>query len=385
MIVVEGPNSVHIAAAAWLVEENRELAWAQKHVVHNPAYAWVLGKYVGANKANDNGHIFDGAELAEARQSLLYAPMNMLHRPSAIMGVYVANEVIWPKEPAATAAGEPNTETEPFLEALAAFYRYYFPDEYDDVEKAHRAGALAWSMECVPKTVTCAAIAHPDCAKTFEYAGRQSETYCAHLNEPGASKRMGKPHFTAGALVLPPARPAWKNANVTSLDTLVRRELEAAENENVYSQVAAEFPHLESSRWEHLMAELLMRAAKDKPQRQVKSPHKYKPLSPATNAPCALCGLGSQDKLHNVAGGDAKAAAELGRAMAKEFSGDKREKLAKEGKARGDGSFPIESVADLRNAIRAVGRAKSPAAAKAHIIRRAKALGATNLLPVGWK
>jgi hypothetical protein len=385
MIVVEGPKSVHIAAAAWLVEENRELAWAQKHVVHNPAYAWVLGKYVGANKANDNGHIFDGAELAEARQSLVHAPMNMLHRPSDIMGVYVANEVIWPKDASASAslAGEAATETEPFLEALAAFYRYYFPEEYVAVEKAHRAGALAWSMECVPKTVTCAASAHPECGKTFDYAGRQSESYCAHLNEPGAPKRMGKPHFTAGALVLPPARPAWRNANVTSLDTLVRQELEAAES--VYNQVATEFPHLESSRWEHLMAELLMRAAKDQPQRTVKSPHKYKPLNPAPNAPCALCGLGSQDKLHNVPGGDAKAAAEFGRDIAKEFSGEKRAKLAKEGKARDDGSFPIESIADLRNAIRAIGRAKNPAAAKAHIVRRAKALGATNLLPAGWK
>lgn len=317
MIVVEGPNSVHIAAAAWLVEENRELAWAQKHVVHNPAYAWVLGKYVGTNKANDNGHIFDATELAEARQSLLYAPMNMLHRPSDIMGVYVANEVIWPKDASASASlgGEAAAETEPYLEALAAFYRYYFPEEYAAVEKAHREGFLAWSMECVPKTVTCAASAHPECGKTFDYAGRQSETYCAHLNQPGAPKRMGKPHFTAGALVLPPARPAWRNASVTSLDTLVRQQLEAAES--VYTQVRSEFPHLETSRWEHLMAELLARAAKDKPQRQVTSPHKYKPLNASTNAPCALCGLGSQDKIHNVPGGDAKAAAELGRSIAK--------------------------------------------------------------------
>jgi hypothetical protein len=40
----------------------------------------------------------------------------------------------------------------------------------------------------------------------------------------------------------------------------------------------------------------------------------------------------------------------------RDFSPDKRKELAKEGKALPDGSFPIETVADLENAIRAVGR-----------------------------
>jgi hypothetical protein len=61
-----------------------------------------------------------------------------------------------------------------------------------------------------------------------------------------------------------------------------------------------------------------------------------------------------------------------------------REKLAKAGSALPDGSFPIASVKDLSNAIQAYGRAKDKAAAKAHIVKRAKALGATNLLPEIW-
>ena len=40
-----------------------------------------------------------------------------------------------------------------------------------------------------------------------------------------------------------------------------------------------------------------------------------------------------------------------------------------------DGSFPIDTPADLARAKHAVGRAKNPAKAKAHINRRAKALG----------
>ena len=68
----------------------------------------------------------------------------------------------------------------------------------------------------------------------------------------------------------------------------------------------------------------------------------------------------------------------------REFSTDERKAAAKEGAALPDGSFPIKTVADLENAVRALGRAKDKAAAKAHIIKRAKALGATDKLPAGW-
>jgi uncharacterized protein len=68
----------------------------------------------------------------------------------------------------------------------------------------------------------------------------------------------------------------------------------------------------------------------------------------------------------------------------KEFSTEKRKALAKTGAAMKSGGYPIESRSDLHNAIQAFGRAKNPAATKAHIIKRAKALGATGDLPEGW-
>jgi hypothetical protein len=68
----------------------------------------------------------------------------------------------------------------------------------------------------------------------------------------------------------------------------------------------------------------------------------------------------------------------------KEFSTEKRRRLAKSGKAMPGGGFPIESSEDLKNAIRAFGRAKNPAAAKSHIKQRARALGLTKLIPENW-
>jgi len=69
----------------------------------------------------------------------------------------------------------------------------------------------------------------------------------------------------------------------------------------------------------------------------------------------------------------------------RDFSDDERSKMAESGEAMEDGSFPIKSEQDLKNAIRAVGRAKDPAKAKDHIKTRAKALGLESLVPDDWK
>lgn len=68
-----------------------------------------------------------------------------------------------------------------------------------------------------------------------------------------------------------------------------------------------------------------------------------------------------------------------------------RRKLAKAGKAiptDSDGSggrFPIRNKDDLAKAIKAVGRAKGDkAAVRRFIMRRAKELGLSNMIPANW-
>ena len=69
----------------------------------------------------------------------------------------------------------------------------------------------------------------------------------------------------------------------------------------------------------------------------------------------------------------------------RDFSQAERDAAASSGAAMSDGSFPVKTEADLKNAIQAIGRAKDPAKAKAHIKSRAKALGLANLIPDTWK
>lgn len=69
---------------------------------------------------------------------------------------------------------------------------------------------------------------------------------------------------------------------------------------------------------------------------------------------------------------------------ARDFTKKERDKDAGSGAALPDGSFPIVSKTDLGNAVQAYGRASDKAKAKAHIISRAKDLGATGMLPDSW-
>ena len=68
----------------------------------------------------------------------------------------------------------------------------------------------------------------------------------------------------------------------------------------------------------------------------------------------------------------------------KDYSPEQRDRMAKNGEALPDGSFPIADCADLENAIQAFGRAKDKEAAKRHIKKRAKALDCDVDLPDDW-
>lgn len=67
------------------------------------------------------------------------------------------------------------------------------------------------------------------------------------------------------------------------------------------------------------------------------------------------------------------------------FTTSQRERLSEEELALPDGSYPIRNRKDLKNAIASYGRAKDKAKVKRWIIKRARALNATDLIPESWE
>jgi len=70
-----------------------------------------------------------------------------------------------------------------------------------------------------------------------------------------------------------------------------------------------------------------------------------------------------------------------GQFLTEAYSDEERKELADKGFALSDGSFPIKDLKDLKNAIQAYGRAKDQERTAKFIVKRAKALGAEDLVP----
>ncbi len=71
----------------------------------------------------------------------------------------------------------------------------------------------------------------------------------------------------------------------------------------------------------------------------------------------------------------------------KDYDAKTRRRMASEGRAMPDGSFPIADCSDAADAIRSVGRAKpgKRAAVESHIRKRVRALSCTGSIYENWK
>jgi hypothetical protein len=325
-VIVSAGGRFLVCASAAVIEPDDQLkAWVERHVRQDPDIRWIVGNYVEANEPNRNGHTFPVEELLTSQETLAGKPLNIGHREHYIVGSFAGAQLLHSTgdEYVATDPGVAASQdvSPPYVEALAGMWHRRFPEEFFNIRQAHSEGTLFFSMEAIPEEVSC-----PTCAWRAPYAGLESDTYCGHMQGSVGPKVLHKPTFNGGAIIIPPLKPGWSRADITAISKLITESVDEAEQ--VHDAVAAAAPHADPRQWEAAMTQILV--------------------------------------------------------MAREVPRDTRKKMAKKGTAMPDGSYPIANASDLRNAIQAIGRAKDPAAAKAHIKRRAKALGLGDLIPDGW-
>lgn len=250
--VYEGERAFYLACAAQILDTSKEMAWAEKHVIENEMHKWILGRYAEAEEANTNRQYFGMSNLKFGQPLLTHSPLNVNHG-SMIVGTFVASEIVYPT--GEDADGDP---LNPYLEALSVFWKHYFEKEYIDIETAHKAKRLFYSMECVPHQIGCTG--ENGCGEVFEYMGRRDDSYCAHLKDPtsGVVKDLIKPHFTAGALIVPPVRPGWARADIKQISQIASEHADAAEA--LYSGLAEDAPDGDAVVWEQVMAQILLEA-----------------------------------------------------------------------------------------------------------------------------
>lgn len=351
-IQYEGKSNLYLAFPAQIIDNSKELAWAEKHVVENDHFKYILGRYVEADKPNRNRQHFTLAAVEHGKKFLQHAPLNINHDP-VMVGTFLAAELVYPtgeasawkceacgsviNDPEATvcpncgaelaqengrsftteerdkmakegkalpdgsfpietvedlknaisaigrakdrsraiahikkragALGESNLipdewaaaeDLNPHLEALAIFWKHYFEEVYPVIEAAYKGGQLAFSMEALPETVGCTG--DSGCGQYYQYKGRVDASYCDHINNPqsGIIKDFTNPRYTGGALIVPPVRPGWANADITQMSKITAGRSEYAEH--LYAQIEQELPDAESAWWEQVMEEILKEA-----------------------------------------------------------------------------------------------------------------------------
>lgn len=252
-IVVPGQQTLHIVAPAELiVATDAADDWPEiADIATNPSRAFLRARFVhGGEPPNRNGHLFRTEQLVDAHLQVRHAPLNMLHRTQHVLGCFAATRMVYP--PGTDAAGGDYTAA-PYVETLAAMWKFAFPDEYAAVKAAHDKGLAFLSQEGLPDTVTCY-----ECGHNAPWKGYVNDGNCEHMNQTRpvrGARWMENPLFLGGATVIPPAMPGWKDASITRIAAYVDQH--PAEAEAIYEQVAAVAPHLDGLELEAVMAMLI--------------------------------------------------------------------------------------------------------------------------------
>ncbi len=248
----EGNDRIYLAGPAWLLGEHSDARpdmeqasaeWATAHMIPNEANSYILGQFVEADKANNNKQFFRLGDLLMAQPTIAYAPVNINHQSSPV-GAFIASEMQYPKE-----------NGNPYIDALSAIWKVYFPTAYEKVQRAYSEGNLYYSMEAVPRTLST--IGGTDDTIEYAYEGRTSKNYPEEINKRTCDGIvLNRPHFVGGALIVPPVKPGWSKADVKQMSHFMQKQWETAEE--IYSGAAQMAPESGPEVWEAIMGELIL-------------------------------------------------------------------------------------------------------------------------------
>jgi len=179
----------------------REYAFEMKGQRLNPNFLWISGRYAQGEKANRNGQLWTTQDLKAGEYSIKYTPLNVLHEWDKPVGVFIETKLVHRE---AASDGEVLL---PEIQALSALWSHIYPEVADAARAAHADGKLWYSMECIGEAKQCLT-----CDKTFEWSASK---FCEHLEASvQAPRRLVNPIFQGGALIFPPTRPGWADADI---------------------------------------------------------------------------------------------------------------------------------------------------------------------------
>lgn len=218
-------DKFYATARAYIVHEPeelpREMASEFTMDTSNQSFIWIAGRYVQADNLNKNGHYWSFDDLKTGERSIRHTPVNALHEFDRPIGTVVETKMVMREG----ASGQPSF---PEIQALSVVWGANFPQMAQLIKKAHSDKELFYSMECVSESKQCLS-----CEKIFPYAASAMET-CEHLaTDKNAPRRFINPTFLGAALIFPPEKPAWPDAEITEVAKRLTRQYANRESDPV--------------------------------------------------------------------------------------------------------------------------------------------------------
>ena len=173
----------------------------------------LSGRLVEGEKANQNGAFWSQGDLEFGLPSVAMGPLNWLHQERKIVGVLSQAQLVRPVETASTSSSVQNKIGNPYISAEALLWKWLYPVEAREVERASDARQLWYSMECVARKVEC--VGENGCGTVVPYRERSSENACSHMRERSAHRRLVDPIFQGAAIIVPPVKPGWADADLS--------------------------------------------------------------------------------------------------------------------------------------------------------------------------
>lgn len=210
-VLTEIDGKFYATARAYIIESPedlpREMATEFNREDFNPSFLWIAGRFVQANKQNQNGHFWTLDDLEKGESTIRHTPMNVLHQYQRPVGTFVETKIVHRQGRA-----DATDELLPEIQALGVLWAASFPKVAEATRQAHAAGTLWYSMECVAEAKQCLT-----CNEVFPFQA-QGPDVCEHMALAADSpRRFINPVFLGGALVFPPAKPAWTDAEITEV------------------------------------------------------------------------------------------------------------------------------------------------------------------------
>jgi 2'-5' RNA ligase len=215
---------------------------------------WMHGRFVGAETPNRNGALWSAGDLEMAKGTVVNGPLNWLHDARHVIGTLAKADYVDPSKTGRidAATGGPLRVLDPHITATAAIWKWIYPDEAYVIQQASEQQMLWYSMECISKEVSC--VGEGGCGNTTTYSAYMAGAACEHVRQRASVRRFVSPVFLGGAVIVPPTRPGWAEADARVMST-ANSLAEAA-----FEQAGR--PDITATQWEQLMGQLVRFAEK---------------------------------------------------------------------------------------------------------------------------